>query len=162
MPKRKRKPKHKTYIKYILIWNLIVLMNVVSLYAFPQARSSYSFLRILIAYITLGIIASICMYFSLKKSFKKNIKYVYVISILLLLSPVLSILTNELLVQFGDNRRSLFKPYHFSCSIVYEADEYFTLSDKFYRFFAKDECRRVDWGYYLISILKLNGSYWFD
>ncbi len=141
MPKRKRKPKHKTYLIYILIWHLIVLMNVVSLYAFPQARSSYSFKRILIVYITLGIIASICMYLSLKKSFKKNIKYVYIISILLLLSPVLSILTNEWLAQFGDNRRSLFKPYNFSCSMIYEADEYFTFSNKFYRVFAKEECK---------------------
>jgi len=145
MPKRKRKPKHKTYLKYVLIWNLIVLMNVVSLYAFPQARSSYSFLRIVIVYITLGIIASICMYISLKKSFKKNIKYVYIIFILLLLSPVLSILTNELLVQFGNNRRSLFKPYNFSCSMIYEADECLTFSNKFYRFFAKDKCKSGDW-----------------
>jgi hypothetical protein len=143
MPKKKRKTKHKTYLKYILIWYLIVLMNVASLYAFPQARSSYSFLRILIIYITLGIIASICMYLSLKKSFKKNIKYVYIISILLLLSPVLSVLTNELLAQFGDNRRSLFKPYNFSCSMIYEADGCFTFSNKFYRVFAKDECRSL-------------------
>ena len=145
MPKRKRKPKHKTYIKYILIWNLIVLMNVVSLYAFPQARSSYSFLRILIIYITLGIIASICMYFSLKKSFKKNIKYVYIVSILLLLSPVLSILTNELLAQFGDNRRSLFKPYNYSCSMhpVGMTKKNECLSGKLYSFVAKDECKDV-------------------
>jgi len=145
MPKRKRKAKHKTYLKYVLIWYLIVLMNVVSLYALPQARSSYSFQRILIAYITLGTIASICMYISLKKSFKKSIKYVYIIFILLLLSPVLSVLTNELLVQFGDNRRSLFKPYNFSCSMIYEADGCFTFSNKFYRFFAKDKCKSGDW-----------------
>ena len=144
MPKRKKKPKHKTYLKYVLIWNLIILTNVASLYAFPQARSSYSFQRILLVHFTLGTIASICLYVSLKKSFKKNIKYVYIIFILLLLSPVLSILTNELLVQFGNNRRSLFKPYNFSCSMIYEADECLTFSNKFYRFFAKDKCKSGD------------------
>ena len=145
MPKKKRKSQPKTCLKYVLIWNLIVLMNVVSLYAFPQARSSYSFLRILIIYITLGIIASICMYFSLKKSFKKNIKYVYIVSILLLLSPVLSILTNELLAQFGDNRRSLFKPYNYSCNMhpVGMTKKNECLSGKLYSFVAKDECKDV-------------------
>ena len=129
MPKRKRNSKHKTYLIYVLIWYLIVLMNVVSLFAFPQASSSYSFQRVLIVYITLGIIASIPLYISLNKSFRKNIKYAYAIFILLLLSPVLSILTNELLAQFDENRRSLFKPYNFSCSMIYEEDECFTFID---------------------------------
>jgi len=143
MPKRKRKPKHKTYLKYVLIWYLIILTNIVSLYAFPQARLSYSFQRILIVHFALGTIASICMYISLKKSFKKNIKYVYIIFVLLFLSPLLSVLTNELFVQFGDNRRSLFKPYNFSCSMIYETDGCLTFNDKFYRFFAKEECKSV-------------------
>ena len=99
-------------------------MNVVSLYTLPLVRSSHSFQWFLMVYITLGIIASIPLYTSLKKSFRKNIKYVYVIFILLLLSPVLSILTNELLVQLGDNRRSLFKPYNFSSSIYHEQKDF--------------------------------------
>jgi hypothetical protein len=146
MPKRKKKPKHKTYLKYVLIWNLIILTNVASLYAFPQARSSYSFQRILLVHFTLGTIASICLYVSLKKSFKKNIKYVYIIFILLFLSPVISILTNELFVQFDEDRRSLFKPYNFSCSMypggAVKKNECF--SGKLYRFVAKDECKDVD------------------
>ncbi len=146
MPKSKRKPKHNTYLKYILIWYLIVLMNVVSLYAFPQARLFYSFQRILIVHFTLGSVASIYLYISLKKSFKKNIKYVYIIFILLFLSPVISILTNELFAQFDESRRSLFKPTNFSCSMHHggtdKKNEYF--SRKLYRFVARDECKNVD------------------
>ena len=145
MPKRKKKPKHKTYLKYVLIWNLIILTNVASLYAFPQARSSYSFQRILLVHFTLGTIASICLYVSLKKSFKKNIKYVYIIFILLFLSPVISILTNELFVQFDEDRRSLFKPYNYSCSMhpVGMTKKNECLSGKLYSFVAKDECKDV-------------------
>lgn len=99
-------------------------------------------------YIPLGIIASIPLYYSLKKSFRRNIIYVHIIFILLTAIPFLAILFNIVSVKFDEDKMSLFEPYNPSCSIyqkgIIEENVYVRLKEtfesRFFRFFARDGC----------------------
>ena len=120
MPKKKRKAKHKTYLKNVFIWYLIIFSNLFLLFAIPFTRSVYSFPKMLMIFLPLGIIASTCLSRSLKESFKKNIIYAHIIFILLTIVPLLMILMNVLIVKFDENKMSLFDPYKYSCSMYHK------------------------------------------
>jgi len=120
MPRKKKQAKHKTCLIYILIWYLIIFLNLFLLFAIPFTKSVYSFAKMLLIFFALGIIASVCLYSSLKESFKKNIIYVYIIFILLTTVPLLMILMNVLIVKLDENKMSLFEPYKYSCSMYHK------------------------------------------
>ncbi len=124
MPKKKRNAKQKTYLKYVLIWYFIILLNLFLLFAIPFTRSVYSFAKMLLIFFALGIIASVCLYRSLKESFKKNIIYVYIIFILLTTVPLLMILMNVLIVKLDENKMSLFEPYKYSCGMYHKQKDF--------------------------------------
>ena len=124
MPKKKRKEKHKTCLIFVFIWYLIIFLNVFLLYAFPFTSSFYSSKKIAIIYITLGIIASIPLYYSLRKSFRRNIIYVHIIFILLTAIPILVILINIVSVKFDEDKMSLFEPYNSSCSMYHKQKDF--------------------------------------
>jgi len=148
MRRKKKNAKHRICLIYVLIWYLIVLLNILLVYVIPYTRSFYSFQRLVLVYIPLGIIASISLYVSLKKSFKKNIIYVHIIFVLLASVPILCILTNIISVKIDDEKWSLLETDKISCSGYPERftnDNLYVRfkeasRDRYNRFFAKEWC----------------------
>ena len=124
MHKRKRKAKHKIYLKYVLILYLIIIINLTILYALPFIKSVYSFPKISIHIILLSAAMAISLSNTPKKSFRKNIIYVYIILILLLTAPIFFILMNIVIVKYDKDKISLFEPYNYSCSMYHQQKDF--------------------------------------
>ena len=124
MHKRKRKVKHKIYLKYVLLLSLIIIINVTILYALPFARSIYSFSKLTILVVFLSIIMFLALYNTPIKSFRKNIMYVHIMLILLLVAPIFSILMNIVLVKYDNNKINLFEPYNYSCTMYHQQKKF--------------------------------------
>ena len=78
----------------------------------------------LMIYLSLALLASVCLYRTLKESFRTNIKYAYIIFILLTTAPLLMILMNVLIVILDENKMSLFEPYKYSCSMHHKQKKF--------------------------------------
>ena len=121
---KKRKVKHKIYVKYVLLLSLIIIINVTILYALPFARSIYSFSKLSILLIFLSIAMSLALHNTPIKSFRKNIINVHIMLVHLLSVPMFSILMNIVLVKYNKDKISLFEPYNSSCRMYHKQNDF--------------------------------------